>query len=245
MNKILYKMLLVASLASFLVGTLTAEEPAPYITAVIVEVIPGKTNEFIALQKELMEAQKKAGGSGRSVWQEARGNTNTFHIVSDAENFAEQDATPDRAMSDTDWANWINRVTAVTQSRKVLTLQSVAEAYIAPKEGETPNLLQLNSTILASRADRTAYLTWLKEKFTPALRDLGKTGRSVYRVRFGENNNTVVTGIRMNSWAELDEPPVLSSLSEAERQKVIEGVNDINYHENISLILRYRADLSY
>ena len=61
MNKILYKMLLVASLASFLVGTLTAEEPAPYITAVIVEVIPGKTNEFIALQKELMEAQKKAG----------------------------------------------------------------------------------------------------------------------------------------------------------------------------------------
>lgn len=137
-------MLLVASLASFLTGTLTAEDPSPLITVRIIEVVPGKVGEFVDLQRTFTEARKKAGLPGRSVWQEVRGNTNTFHLVTDAENFAEQDASADPVMSDAEWARWINRVTAVTQSRRVLTLQSVADAYIPPKDGEAPNLLRLN-----------------------------------------------------------------------------------------------------
>ena len=238
-------MILVASLASFLTGTLSAEDPAPYITVRIIEVIPGKTDEFVDLQRTFTEAQKKAGLPGRSIWQVARGNTNTFHIVSDAENFAQLDSTGQSAMSDAAWATWRSRMGDVTKSREVVTLQTISEAYIAPKEGETPNLVRLNYTTLASRSDRTAYLTWVSEKFTPALRNLGITGRTVYRARLGGNTNTVVTGSRLSSWAELDEPRVLSPLSDTERQKVLEGLSEVNFHESESFILRFRGDLSF
>ena len=238
-------MILVASLASFLSGTLRAEDPSPYITVVIVEVIPGKVNEFVAIQKEYSAARKKAGRPARSFWQEARGNTNTFHIVSEAENFAAQDEPADRVMNDTQWANWVNRVTAVTKSRQILTLQALANSYIAPKDGEEPNLVRLNYTTLASRRDRGAYISWLNETYTPTVRKLGMKGRSVYRVRFGGNTNTIVTSLRLNSWSELDEPLVLSALSDSERAKVVEDLNDIHFHDNESYILRYRADMSH
>jgi hypothetical protein len=238
-------MILVASLATFLTGTLLAQDSAQLRTVRIIEVMPGKNAEFVELQQTLMEAQKKAGGSGRSVWQEARGNTSVFHIVGDSDNFAELDSPAESVMSDAEWANWLNRISQVIKSRQVLTLRTVPDAYINSKDGEEPNLLRLNLITLASRGDRVAYTNWITDSLTPALRKQGVTGRSLSRVMFGDNNNTVVSGSRLSSWAELDQPGALNKLSDEKRTEIFSGLSDIEFHETKSLILRYRANLSY
>ena len=46
-------------------------------------------NDLINLQQQSTEASKKAGDSGRSIWQEIKGDHNTFHIVTELENWAQ------------------------------------------------------------------------------------------------------------------------------------------------------------
>ncbi len=234
----------VALMATLLTGALTAQDEPALIHVRIVEVIPSKVNEFVALQKTLMEAQKKAGLPGRSVWQESRGNTNTFHIVNSAENFAEMDESATSVMSDLAWANWVNSITAVTQSREIITLRTFPDLDLGPFDNQETDLLRLMQ-ITVKAGQRGAYSTWLRETMTPALKKHGVKGRSVNRIVLGGNTNTWVIGNRFNDWAKLDSPNPFNKIPKEERQAVFAELNEIEIEETKTLILRYRADLSY
>ena len=244
MIKSLRNTLIVALMATLLTGALSAQEDPSLIHVRIVEVVPGKVNEFVALQKTLMEAQKMAGLPGRSVWQESRGNTNTFHIVNSAENFAELDESATSIMSDTAWANWVNSITEVTQSREIITLRTFPDLDLGPFDNQETDLLRLMQiTLKPGHSDE--YANWLRNTMTPALKKHGVKGRSVNRVVVGGNTNRWVIGNRFSDWSKLDTPGSFNNIPKEERQEVFAELDEIEIEESKTLILHYRSDLSY
>ena len=227
----------------FFTGYMFAQDSNPLLTVRIVEVHHGKTAEFADLQKQLAEAREKAGLPGRWIWQEVRGNSSTFRIVTNEANFAEFGEEAEAAMSEADMATWISRITAITHHRDVVTVRLYPELEIKPKTGVEPNMLMLiQRTVDYRKSD--AYQEWLTDKFFPHLRKQGETGWSAGKVAFGGNVNSWTLARHVSSWAELDEPGATARLSDKEREALFEGSNEVGGELSI-LLLRYRGDLSH
>ena len=236
-------LILVAFLATFLTGSLNAQDSNRLLTVRVITVAGGKTAEFVDLQRELTAAQKQAGSPGRWVWQEVRGNSNTFHVVTYSDNYAAFDEPSESVLGKAGGATWVSRISATVQSREVMTLRWPSDLEIKPEEGVEPNLLVLWKRKIA-QGKSGAYRKWLVDKLMPALKKVGVTGYSVGRVDSGGNTNTWISARRLSSWSNLDEPGPFADLSAEERESLFADLEGLTV-DTEKFILRYRADLSH
>ncbi len=202
----------------------------------------GKTAEFVDLQRQMAEARKKAGLPGRWVWQEVRGDSSTYHIVSFEKNLAAFDELGDNAMSDAESARWIDRITAITHTRKVANVQLYSDLVIDPNPGYQPNLLRLTERRIKQGYGQ-AYRKWLTEKQIPMRKKLGGTGYSVGKTILGGNTNTWTTAQHFSSWAEMDKPGIFSKLSAEEREELFASSRELVIDTH-TILARYRSDMS-
>lgn len=243
MKNTLSKIVLIASLAIPFNGSLWAQESDPLLNVVIVKVIPGKSGEFEDLQRELTEATKKAGGNARHIWQESRGDTNTYHIVSYAENFAQYDESTEPALGEVGMARWIYRIQGTIDKREVVTSQTYPELEIKNDDDyEMKYVVLLKRTV--APGSHAAYGEWLKEKLVPLLRENGVKGCSVFRVAQGGDTNQWTLARFVDSWAELDEPGPLGGMDDEERSEFLKLPHSVNRGSE-NLMLRYRPSLSF
>ncbi len=224
-------------------GSMSAQDTNSLINVRVVTVNSEHVNDWIELQQKLTEASKKAGGLGRSIWQEIKGDHNRFHIVSELDSWADYDRTNEPAMGEAEWANWVNDVIVTIQSRREITYRNYDDLKIEEDDGKQPNLLSLR-LITVKPGQGGAYAAWLRETLAPALRKLGSDSFSCGRVVMGENINSFYIASALDSWAEIDEPGIFASLSEEERDAIFEGMNDLIV-ESKRVMLNYLADLSY
>jgi len=138
---------MVAALAAAVIALVTvpavAQDDGGLIQVAEVKVKTDQLQTFMALQRELAEAGKKAGRTGRNVWQVMHGATNTFHIVEPRANFAAFDDGPNMPMSDDEWSNWVSRIVPTIDTRTVWTLRGYADLEIPSEEGYEENLIRL------------------------------------------------------------------------------------------------------
>lgn len=220
-----------------------AQDSNPLTNVRIITVKSEHVNDWIELQQESTEASKKAGGPGRSVWEEIKGDHNTFHIVTELESWADYDTANEPIRGEAEQANWINDIIETVQSRREITYRTFDDLKIEADDGKQPNLVSIR-LVTVKPGQSGAYEAWLRDKLVPALRKLGSDSFSCGRVVMGDNLNSFYTASRLDSWAELDEPAIFASLSAEERAAIFEGQSDMLV-ESKRVMLRYHADLSY
>lgn len=246
MKRLVRSLSLVASLAIILVPSLSRaqdSEPDTLISVRIITVKPEMVSQYVKLLREMKEARVEAGSPTRHVWQEVQGTINTFHIVSEYENYEALGKRSTPPMEDFERANYFSQMRTYIQSVELLTLRSYGNLKIPNDEGVQAPLLKLQYVTLP-RGQHNEFRAWLSDSFLPALRKVGVKGRSYYRILEGGNTNTMVVARDLNAWADLDAPRPLSTLSQEEREVILKDWQSIELIEQESKILRYRNDLS-
>lgn len=235
--------LLLTAMTLLMPVTVTAQDAERSYTAVrTVHVKPSMVSEYVELQTQLNDAAKAAGQSGRSVWQEVRGDLATFHVVSRLENLAQYDENGSPPMDEGAWAKWLEAIGDVTASSSRTILLRYPGVSIPGDEDATPNLLLLRRLTVAP-GQGGAYRAWVRDQLVPALKGAGSTGHYFSRAIFGGNTDVYIQSTTIDNWAALDDAGPLAGLSDEERAAMFEGFSDMVWESDLR-ILRYRGDLS-
>jgi len=201
-----------------------------------------KYDEFVELQKQLNAAAEAAGQPGRAVWQEIRGELGTFHIVHRQDNFAENDEDFEPPMDEEAWTAWLDATWATVSSSTRMVLRHHPEYSIPPEDDAAPSMLILRYTTVAPGKGGDFH-NWVGDQLVPALKAGGAKGVNFNHVAFGGNTNLWVSGSRIDSWAELDEPGPLANMSDEDREALFANFGEMVWESDVR-VLRYRADLS-
>lgn len=215
--------------------------PPPLLSVRVVHVKPDKVDEWESLQKEYSAALAKSGES-RSIWQVARGDLDTYHIVSPLQKFADLDTPPTPPMEAGAWAQWQMKASQCVADRQFMILRTNADSSIPLKEGRKRNLLLLTMRQHAPGRGPEYGAAQAKEVF-PALRKAGVNGFTTAQVVAGGNSRTWVTAEYLDKWSDLDGPgPLAKALGENASKlaaKLGSMVVDVE-----RIVLRFREDLS-
>jgi len=221
------------------------EDAAPGWTHVrVVALNTSGSDKWIELQQQLAEVSRADEDAHRDVWQEVRGDLDTYHIVSFPENLAEFDEQGEGgpAMGD-DQEAWLAAIVPTISSRTQTLLRQHANLTIPSEDDAEPNLLVLRYIELApGRGDD--FHEWAENQLRPALVEGGATGIFFGHVAFGGNVDTCVIAVNVKDWAELDGPGAFAHLSEEEVDALFASWGDMVVGHEVR-ILSYRADLSY
>lgn len=216
-------------------------DPPPLLSVRVVHVKPDKVDEWEGLQKELSAALAKAGES-RSIWQVARGDLDTYHIVSPLQKFADLDNPPAPPMEPGAWSQWQKRASQCVADRQFMILRTSPDSSIPLKEGRKRNLLLLTMRQHAPGRGPEYGAARTKE-LLPALRKAGVDGITTAQVVAGGNSRTWVTAEYLDKWSDLDGPgPLTKALGENAGKlaaKLGSMVVDVE-----RIVLRFREDLS-
>ena len=208
-----------------------------------VHVKPDRFDEFVALQIKLSEAQKEAGRTERSVWQEIRGDLATFHIVNSVDNLAELDEPNEPPMAEEEWTAWLTAIYDVTESSSRTIIRSHLEWSIPADEDSEPGLLVLRYTTVAPNR-MGDYHGWIQDQLLPALQEGGAQGVSFNHTAFGGDVTTWVNATRIPNWAWLQRRRgSLAYMSDEDFAALCAPVAEM-VTASERRILRYRADLS-
>ena len=219
------------------------DEDRTWLQVRTVHVKPDRYDDYVGLQTELSEAQKATGKSGRSVWQETRGDLGTFHIVTSIDNLAELDEPFEPPMEEEEWAAWIKAIYEVTDSSTRTILRSHLEWSIPADEDSEPGLLVLRSTTVDPNK-MWEYHGWIENQLVPALKKGGAQGVSFNHTAYGGDSTTWVSGTRIPNWAALQQRRgSLAHLSTEDYVALLAPLADMVTASDLR-VLRYRADLS-
>ena len=209
----------------------------------LVTVKQDKVGDWIELQKQLTESMKKAGAPGRSIYEQVKGDHNTFHILTPLEGWSDYDSPSDNGMGEAEWANWVNDILGTIQSRKEFTVLNYDNFSIPAAEGSEPKLIGLWRHRV-KQENRNDFYDWYEKKMVPALKKIGVKGRSFGRTILGDDVNTFYHARRLNSYADM-QARGFSKLTAAERADLFSAERQSWIVESEQLMLRYRPDLSY
>jgi hypothetical protein len=236
-------LLLLATMSLLLPLTASAQDAdVSYSQIRTVHVKPSMVSEYVELQKQLNDAAKAAGQSGRGVWQEVRGDLLTFHTVSRLESFAQYDEDGNPPMDEDAWAKWLEAIGDVTASSSRTIMRTHPEYSIPVEEESTPSLLIVRRTTVAPGRSG-AFHDWIENKLVPALKNGGAEGVTFSHVAFGGNTDDWISASRIDNWAELDTPGPLADLSDEERGALFADWGETVWGSDVR-IMRFRADLS-
>lgn len=213
------------------------------LNVIRIKIHPEKHHEFMDLQKQLSEAQEAAGMRGRHVWQEVRGNTHTFHLVSRLESFASLDENSENPMGPDGWERWVARMRSCIKNREHLVVRALPGLEIPPKKAGSPKLLRLRE-ITPAPGRVNEFAEWFEEKLYPAQRKAGVDGVSLLRTVLGTDPRVFHEAMHFESWGELDGPGWPSRLSDSDREDLWDG-----HPERVAsvrlIMLRYVDELSF
>ena len=207
-----------------------------------IHVKPGRNQEHVALQKQFAEAAA-AAGMPRTVWQEVRGDTNTFHVVRRIDNLAEFDTPFEPPMDEDAWQEWIAAFTKNIDTMTLNIYRRHADWGIPAEEDATPNLLVLRTLTLAP-GNMGPFHGWIQDQLIPALKEGGATGVNFSHLAFGGETNTWIIASMLDSWADLDVRRGSLAYMSDEDYAALFAPNADRVWGNDVKILRYRADLS-
>ena len=101
------------------------------------------------LQKQLAEANRAAEAPRRDVWEEVRGDLDTYHIVSFPENMAEFDEQGENLLGDAQ-GDWVASIVPTVSDRTQTILRQHQNLAIPVAEDYEPNLLVVSNTRIQS-----------------------------------------------------------------------------------------------
>ena len=235
----------VLALPAVAVAQEAEEDTGPnFILVRTVDVSTSGNAEWVALQQQLVAAEKEAGNGHRSVWQQVRGSLGTYHIVSSHVDRAGFDDEGDGLASLGDGlADWANAIVKTISSRS-LTEARIHKNLAIPRDEEAErNLLVIRRlTLKQSQAD--AFHEWVAERLQPSLIAGGAKGVRFSHVTHGGNVSICTITTEMANWAEFDADSPLSQLTEGERDGLFAKWDDMVESHEVR-VASYRADLSY
>ena len=192
------------------------------------------------LQKQLAEANRAAEEATRDVWEEVRGDLDTYHIVSFPENMAEFDEQGENVLGDAQ-GDWVASIVPTVRERSQTIMRQHQNLSIPVAEDYESNLLVLSYTrVRAGKAGD--YHDWLENKLKPALEAAGKTGIYFSHMAHGGSTSTCLMAVHLENWAALDQR-LFSDLSAEERTALFSDVGTM-VADSDRRILQFRADLS-
>ena len=219
------------------------DEDRTWLQVRTVHVKPDRVSDYVDLQIRFSAALKEAGRTGRSVWQEIRGDLATFHSVNSIGNLAELDEPFEPPMAEEEWAAWVTAILDVTDSSTRTILRSHLEWSIPADDDSEAGLLVLRSTTVAP--DKMyEYHGWVQDQLVPALKKGGAQGVSFNHTAFGGDRTTWVSGSRIPNWAALQQRRgSLAYMSIEDYTALMAPLSDMVTASDLR-ILRYRADMS-
>jgi hypothetical protein len=207
-----------------------------------IHVKPGRTQQHVALVKQFAKASAAAGNS-RTVWQEVRGDTNTFHVVTPLDGLAANDAPFAAPMESEEMQNWLAAFADNIDTMTYSVYRTHPELGIPADEGSTPNLLVLRMITLEP-GNMGPYHDWINDQLVPALKKGGATGVNISHLAYGGDVNTWVLASRADSWADLGvRRGSLAYLSDEDYAALMAPNAGKVWGNNVK-VLSYRADLS-
>jgi hypothetical protein len=221
-----------------------AEDTGPnFIMIRTVKVSTGANAEWVALQQQLVAAEKEAGTDHRWVYQQVRGSLETYHIVSahaDRAGFDDDDGLASLGDAAADWGAAISK----TISSRSLREARIHKDLTIPRDEETErNLMVVRRTTLKQGQGRV-YHAWVADRLLPALIAGGATGVSFNHTSQGGSSAMCTMTAEVANWAEFDGDGALSHLSPGERAGLFANWDDMVESSEV-LVGAYRADLSY
>lgn len=220
-----------------------AQEENGLMNVRIVTVKQDHVSEWIELQKQQSESMKKAGAPGRSIYEQVKGDHNTFHILTVLDGWDDYDSSNENGMGEAEWANWINKITDTIQSRREFTVQTFKSMEIPAEEGSKPNLVALWQHTV-KQENRGDFYNWFEDKMVPALKKVGAKGRSFGRIIIGGNVNTYYHARRLDSYADMGQW-TFRGLSAEERADLLSDERQSWIVNSEQIMLKFREDLSF
>jgi len=221
------------------------EEPAgpKYLQVRVVHTQANGAEKWVELQAEQKAALDEEGPQ-RDVWEEVRGDLDTFHIVSfhDELGTFDEQGVGGPPLGDAQ-AAWVDAIRPTIASRTQTIMRMHNDLSIPTPEGHEPNLVVLRYfTLRQGQGD--AFHAWVADKLKPALEAGGDTGVYLAHMAQGGNAATCVLAGHVENWAEFDGPGSFAHLSEEEQDELFADWGSmVARHETRTL--QYRADLSY
>lgn len=250
MTKIKYGSCAVGSLllaALTLLVPLTAsaqdDEGPNFLSVRVVTTHAGSGDVWVAQQRKFAEVSKKNELPQRDVWQEIRGDLDTFHIVTYNGALAEYDTAPEGPAMGEAQAEWVAAIGPTVKSRRNVLLRIQPDLAIPNDEDAEPGLLVLRyNKVAVNKHDQ--FHDWVKDQLLPALKKGGAKGINFNRVTYGGDNNVWVSSSYIPNFAALDGAGPLAHLSDDEEAALFANFADMVESSEIR-ILQHRADMSH
>ena len=235
----------VLALPALAIAQEAEEDAGPnFILIRTVNVSTGGNAEWVALQQQLVAAEKEAGEGHRWVWQQVRGSLETYNIVSEHDDRAGFDDQGNGLASLGDaQADWGAAISKTISSRSLRESRIHKNLAIPPDEEAERNLLVIRQITLR-QGQNDAFHEWVAERLQPSLIAGGATGvRFSHRTQGGNVQMCTIT-TEMANWAEFDAEGPFAHMSEGERDGLFAKWDEmVETHE--VRVASYRADLSY
>jgi hypothetical protein len=213
------------------------------ITVRTTKVKMGRGDEYRELLAKLAASRKAAGHSGVTGWQVIRGPASTYYTVSSAENYAAFDEPFDSGMSEADWERWLSRITDVIEHSTLAILQTHGELSIPADPDSAPNMVMLRFSVLRP-GNNSEHHEWLEKTLVPAMQGGNRKGWNISRVMIGDDVNTWVSSLRVDSWEQLDGPGPFAHMSERQRENMLEDYSE-RLQSSRTEMIRFLPELSY
>jgi hypothetical protein len=218
---------LAAILLFCVVSPAMSQESQPLVLTATVEVNRQMVDEFRLLEKELSEAQKKAGLPWRNVWMVVVGPRMQYLEVAPLDSLAyfDGDTLPTKVWSPEELEAWRRRMRKCIVRRRVEVGRRLPEVAIPLTEGRKAKLTLVHYIHVVP--GKGGQLTDLLEKeLIPAYRKAGENGVWLGRRSLGVNSREFLFGREFETWAEMDGKtwifaPVVAALGQEKAQELI------------------------
>jgi hypothetical protein len=245
-SKLFGRLAVTASIAVALVMPLTSsaqegENQGPvWLQVRTVSLNPDGIQTWEGLQTQLAEANRAAEAGPRDVWEEVRGDLDTYHIVDFPENMAGFDEPGEEVLGD-GMGDWVASIVPTVRERSQTIMRHHGNLSIPSAEDYEPNILVLSYTKIQP-GKVGEYHDWIENKLKPAFEAAGQTGVYFSHVTHGGNTGNCLMAVNLENWARLDQRP-LAELTGEERAALFGDLDTLVVNVE-RRILQYRADMS-